>query len=573
MTSLKCLIIFMLSIQTWALGPSTGGGGDVVILPDDSVILADPFLNSGAPQPNNMPPLRSLNPRLLQVADSYLKAVSFHLKLMTPKSSDQNTFNSDIANEMEKLATRKNKLRFYAVQNQTELSMFCAPGGRKSYVLPSGARVEQVACTAGDETFLVEPLFLRMSLKDQTLLLVHERLTTLRDSMGGKNYSAIARFTTGMGLYLSLYREQYKNNYRSLNPAEQRTLTEFYIAIEEIERRNSEITEDSFQWLAATNGGGRIHSLAQIADDVVVALNVVLGKKSVIGRGVSLKNIHYTDFQLPEIEMDDYTSLDGVTFSKLKILKMSTKSSIQNSTVSGYIQLANSSEIKGSELYNNIQVGQNSRVLKSIINLPRDLKIQDEGLIENSNISVSWIPSHDDGVIVKNVSNGFVDDLSVAHYPPGYKVKNIDVSWTEKLNHKLKIANLKRDAADNWAEFFKKSFYVNDDVFTAYATSSFTYKTDGIFSDDYMFSFKETRFKIKLDASKVKVERRPNAYTVHQGQIVLAHLGQHRTNVILKFNDSIDLFRFDILRSKLEELGFVKIDRYAHIYSAPVEAP
>lgn len=163
--------VMTLSTALWA-GPSVGGGGDVVILPDDSVVLADPFIDSGAHQPDNMPPLRALNPRILQAINLYQKASNKMVNQLAVVNGK-----SEVAALLAVLATRNNDLRFYGVRNAEELNNFCAPGGRKIYKLPNGAQVQQVACTAGTETFIVEPLFVQLSLRDQALLLIHERLT------------------------------------------------------------------------------------------------------------------------------------------------------------------------------------------------------------------------------------------------------------------------------------------------------------------------------------------------------------------------------------------------------------
>ena len=264
-------------------GPSVGGGGDVVILPDDSVVLADPWIDNNAQQPNNMPPLRALNPRVLQSVNAYAEAAKGILNNLSGAQSDIYT----LLNELSK---RKNDLRFYGVQNKDELNSFCASGGRKIYTLPDGASVMQVACTAGNETFIVEPLFVKLSLRDQVLLLVHERLTTLRDQYGGKNYSAIARFTTGLATYLNLYKEQVSKKYRNLNADEQKKLTDLYVAIEEIEFRNDEVGSDSFQWTAHLYGGGLAHANSHVDPSALILLNSSVHKNAEVGAGTQIIN-------------------------------------------------------------------------------------------------------------------------------------------------------------------------------------------------------------------------------------------------------------------------------------------
>jgi hypothetical protein len=398
------MFFFSFAVQA-AFGPSTGGGGDVVILPNDSVVLADPFLNSSDQQPNNMPPMRSLNPRLLQAADAYLRASE---PILTFLSRDRRS--SDLVTTLKVLSTRKNSLRFYAVRNQEELGQFCAPGGRKSYILPNGARIEQVACTAGNETFLVEPLFLRLSIKDQALLLVHERLTTLRDAQGGKNYSAIARFTTGLSLFLSLYREQAKNVFRALNESEQNVMSEFYIATEEIEKRNSEINEDSFQWTAAHIGGGAVHNMSHADPSATVGLNFVIDKNSTIEAGAQLKQTNKLTI-LENVFVGEGTLIHNVTFN-----------------------------------YGKIALGQNGVLSNSDIR--GDLAIEDNFKINNFSYSGSGF-SAEQGLVVNDfkisdvklkvaanqkMENGFIDPLSQNSYILGTRIKDINTSWRDAFN-------------------------------------------------------------------------------------------------------------------------------------------
>lgn len=361
MKAKQFIIVAIATVASFAYaGPSVGGGGDVVILPDDSVVLADPFIDSGAPQPNNMPPLRAMNPRILQVINLYNKASSFLIEDFADKESDINL-------TLAELATRNNDLRFYGVQSQEELNQFCAPGGRKIYKLPNGAMIQQVACTAGNETFIVEPLFIRLSLRDQGLLLIHERLTTLRDQYGGKNYSAIARFTTGLNLYLSLYKEQIKKKYRVLTESEQKLLSDFYIAIEEIEKRNSEVDDDSFQWIAHKNGGGRVHVAAIVDDSAFISLDSVVTKGSEIAANTSVKEF-YNDYRLPLV-MEE-----GASVEKLSLTYYTNTSYPQYNilpTANSKIILKARTKIKDvilGNLTNSFTTGEDSKITNTTIN-------------------------------------------------------------------------------------------------------------------------------------------------------------------------------------------------------------
>jgi hypothetical protein len=316
----------VLSLSAFAgAGPSNGGGGDVVILPDDRVVLADSFLRSDAPQPNNMPPLRVLNPRLLQLAGAYANIGSPLFRFFGPRNY------SEVEAEVRKLATRNSGLRFYAVQDQNELNMFCAPGGRKNYKLPTGYSVAQVACTAGNETFLVEPLFLRLSLRDQVLLLVHERLTTLRDKMGGKNYSAIARLTTGLNTYLDVYKEQTKSKYRVLNEDEVQKLTELYIAIEEIQYRDFDPGVNSFQWHAHAYGGGRVHSMASVDPTALVSLDSLAPANATLAARTKLIHSYITSNS--RIELGEDVIIQDSNVQSVGVMAIGARTRISQSRV------------------------------------------------------------------------------------------------------------------------------------------------------------------------------------------------------------------------------------------------
>lgn len=271
-------VFAMTSILAFAdKGPSSGGGGDVVILPNDQVVLADPFLNHDADQPRGLPSERSLNPKIIDAAKKYLRAVA---DLMNQEESLYTT--------LQELTVRSDYLEFIAVRNTEELNDNCASGGKKNYTLPNGAKVQQVACTHENKTYLVEPIFIKLSLRDQVLLLMHERLTTLTDAAGSRNYSAIANFTSGLNTFLDIFKEQRKNTFRQLTDAEQKRITALYSAIKELELRDSDIPDDAFNWHAHSLGGGRVNDNVEIPANTTVSLGSNIGEGSTIEENVKI---------------------------------------------------------------------------------------------------------------------------------------------------------------------------------------------------------------------------------------------------------------------------------------------
>ncbi len=269
-------------------GTEGGGGGDAVILPSGEVVLADAFLDHTAPQPNHMPPRKSLNPRLLRQIGAYQSL--FERGVLGTRAV--RVSESVVLRELRRLAGQGAALVYYSVASAEELNNFCASGGRKHYLLPSGARVEQVACTAGDETFIVTPLFSRMNLHHQALLLIHERLTTIRDAQGSKNFQAIARLTTGLGVYLQLAYEQQTGARRALAPSELRQVLGLYEGLAELEYRDGNVPDDAFTWRLHPNGAGLLHPRAQVEADAWVGVTSSVGQDAVVGARTRLTGVH-----------------------------------------------------------------------------------------------------------------------------------------------------------------------------------------------------------------------------------------------------------------------------------------
>ena len=488
----------LMSLSLWA-GPSVGGGGDVVILPDDSVVLADPYIDSGAPQPNNMPPLRALNPRILQVINLYQKASASLVSDFSIKGK------SDIGEALKLLAMRNNDLRFYGVQTTEELNQFCAPGGRKIYKLPSGAQVQQVACTAGNETFMVEPLFMRLSLRDQGLLLIHERLTTLRDQHGGKNYSAIARFTTGLNIYLTVLNEQNKKKFRSLTNDEQKLLSDFFIAIEEIEKRNTDITDDSFQWVVHQNGGGRVHANSVIDESAFISLNSVIVKGSEVANDTRV--INFSNPYRLVVKMEEGAVIDNLanTFTynnnndyvptAKSIIKLKSNAKIQNVRIVNNQNLFTFGEnvsIADSVIDSTyFSVGSGSVVKNSIIDTS-ELTLGDSVTMSNATISYGQLKTR----IASNeqlVDKSILQSTYETYYPLGFIPQALNVTLnvpTFECTQSTKLERKKTEWKKEFLNASKDGAIVTGEILLAGQT--------GIFKPVYKYSYNNVKLKLML---------------------------------------------------------------------------
>lgn len=292
------LLLSLILLLNFAYAGTEGGGGDVVILPDGSVVLADAYLDRNAPQPNNMPKQIALNPKLILNVKVYTQ----FLRKLLENSNFLKHKRSDILNLFDILGTHNNNLAFYSVQDANELNQFCASGGRKVYKLEDGYKVEQVACTSGNEVYLVTPLFRRMNIVQQTLLLFHERLTTFRDRHGGKNYQAIAGLTSGLYTILQIAYEQQQGTKRLVTDAEFQRIQNFYMAVFELEYRDSPIPIDALDYTLHRNGGGMIKKGASVDENAFVGITSVIMPGAEISAGAFIRNTVIPEYSIIEAE-------------------------------------------------------------------------------------------------------------------------------------------------------------------------------------------------------------------------------------------------------------------------------
>jgi len=572
------IIVFLISsLQSYA-GPSISGGGDVVILPDDSIVLADPFLDMDAQQPNNIIPQRTINPRLIKVIEAYHKVSQDVVGFLSRKENSSYSFfdvlvglvpgESDINLELEKLITRKNDLRFFAVRNVTELRQYCATGGKKKYVIPTGASVEQVACTAGNETFIVEPTFQKLSLKDQALLLIHERLTTLRDVNGGKNYAAIARFTTGLSVYLSLYKEQSKKIFRKLSANEQKQLSEFYIGIEEVELRNSEIHQDSFQWSAAQSGGGLVHAESNVDSSATIGLSFIIGRNATVGPRAELKNQNNRSFSHIQNGLIGEATVieDSVIIGEMKI---GSGTKITNSFIRQSDIGSNSTIIKANLM--SVEVLENSRIIESgvwFLTAGRDTHIEQSTVdtetnagdyltLVNSKISVKKEDPQNRSNTLKHrvtigsnqrLENSFISYDSYDTYPVGTKLDSKSYTWSESFHY--------AEGSTSSLESLKRFYVYDKDGLSLLVKTDAVAKRRGIFDSTEDTFITQGQFSINFNPPNNNY--RSGGHTIYKGKIRPA--GPKMFFEVTATNGA-GIRAMWLIEAKLTNLGFSLIEK------------
>lgn len=502
-----CLLSVQLStFSAFAAGGSmVGGGGDVVILPNDSVVLADPWINANTIQPSNMPPMRVMNPKILQAIQAYSSASKKVIDELSGK---------EITNLMQTLGTLNNELRFYGVRDADELNDFCASGGKKNYKLPTGHQVQQVACTAGSETFFIEPLFQKLSLRGQALLLIHERLTTLRDRLGGKNYLAIANFTTGLNVFLDLYSEQVKRKFRPLSEVEQKLLTDFYSATEELAKRNQDTNSDSFQWSAHVLGGGRVHSLAHVDPNAIIAVDSAVPKDSEIASGARVQGL-YNDTLMP-INLKENAVLENISLQRSKATSWRDDSKLKYNFLVGQNSIVRNTKI----LSHNFVLGMNTSISDSDIDSFDGMSIGDGVLFQDA--EVQYFGDLSIANDQKLINQKLIYEIKNSYFPEGTEIKPIDQTISCTDTSGISESSLGLFSKSHNKEYdFGNGVQIRLSLSTNYNGKSDILGNSKLLGDYYKYNLTNIKIKVKI----LNFEKNKNskyAMVTSQGRIVLA---------------------------------------------------
>lgn len=393
------LIAVLVSSSAFAglKSPKLQTRADVIILPDDSVVLADPFIDAEATQEGGGPLLQLLNPRIYQTIALYKQVSEKVNQRFSPRYSTINEI-------FEQLLDKRTNLRFFGLPNADEMNKYCY-AGRPVYTIPNGGVVQQAACTKGNDTFIVKPLFLKLSIRDQAMLLIHERLTTIADDRGWINFVGIAKYTTGLNVFLNVYNEQNKRAYRELSDEEQKSLFNFYSSILELEYRNADYgSVSTFQWNVHKNGGG-LTSLSAIVDpSAFVSLNSEIFGDSELEANTRVLNFSATETTL---KLSEGSALENVSVSRYdnrienkdRVIKLSANSKIINSNFDFFSSP--------------VLVGANSLIKNSLVNAPV-LKIGDNVSITDSEVKAkSLVLGH--GVVFQGAKFDYTNtDVIVA---------------------------------------------------------------------------------------------------------------------------------------------------------------
>jgi len=325
--ALIIMSLFILSIQTYA-GHRVGNGGDAVVLKDDTVILADPYLkrskiDAGSTEPEGCRPKnrKQLHPLLIEelkrisdVLVSYGAAVKkgvFNEKPFISVFIGDHVLSGHVT---------------YCFVDELPLS---AKEEMDLVNLPDGAVRERLAVTRGSVTWIKQKLFLKMNIREQAKTIIHERLHSV---LSGISYEKIVGVTDGIEIALSLLNKQLagerpvvsENQFIKLNRL-RRLILDLSLFKDNYSYRDGDLelmdaSDYSFEkFKIVKNGGGMVAVDTNVDPSAYISIGSMLPKKAEIRSGVELINSKLCFASFSRLITAGYTDYGIVLDSNSKI--------------------------------------------------------------------------------------------------------------------------------------------------------------------------------------------------------------------------------------------------------------
>lgn len=306
-------LLFTLTLSLFVCGAAlakeggatgVGGGGNAVVLPNDTVVLADPYY----PREGNEPTFHckdgergQLHPALIEELN---RAGHFLVRYGATIGLNRNW--SDFITTREWDFREPSKFIAEVVLGPTVEYCFVtklphAESQPDLKNLPRGSESHSLAYTEWNVTWFQKDLFRRMSVREQAKAIIHERLHA---HAGNVAHGAIVDMTNGLDLLFSIRHHQNRGRRPVLDPAQVAVLQTFmqrivdlqlyrgrYIAGDDVSGR--EIKDAKYfvtHHRVTPNGGGLYHVRTLIADDVYLGVGSWVGSGSIVEPGVTLVN-------------------------------------------------------------------------------------------------------------------------------------------------------------------------------------------------------------------------------------------------------------------------------------------
>jgi hypothetical protein len=368
-----------------------GGGGDVIILPDDRVILADFFIQeTGEKITLPLPVVEELK-RVRFIFEQYAAIGSF---------VDEDIFNP-----------------FVEYRIEDGISMPC----KRVNLGPIPGKNELGGCSTGMTTYLDKNFLPRMTIRHFALIVVHERLRARFPNIDDIDLKEV---TIGVDVALDLINDQLNDRFTAgPDPVIHEKLTNLRYRLYRLFKK-TEINSYK-QQVIHLNGGGILANGASVPASTVVSLSTVILKRAsasawrksldcrigensilhavpyfdcnvmIVRNGGILKNLHFEAMEIKDLNSMDYSDLERYS-PKIAIQE---KGKLVNST----FKLPSTSHIPvitNYEFYtaNNgpakVWVARNAEIenseiqYESLLALSENAKLSHSVILQNGNVTI-----------------------------------------------------------------------------------------------------------------------------------------------------------------------------------------
>ncbi|HUP56703.1 MAG TPA: hypothetical protein VM598_04570, partial [Bdellovibrionota bacterium] len=209
MKTVTMMILLLTAQAAWAQGSGGRGGNDAIRLPDDTIVLADPYVIRNGTR-------GELDPTLITELDRVDKLLFRYGADVTPNVRVTPSFipgylefrKEELWRPMDRTIFMErqvfNPLVEYRFVDSMPEGVHC--DRPRLGPLPEGAEAFPIACTQGWVTWIQGAAFKKLNLRQQAVLIVHERVHAVTGQE--TPHELIADLSDSLLLSLSLYNEQ-----------------------------------------------------------------------------------------------------------------------------------------------------------------------------------------------------------------------------------------------------------------------------------------------------------------------------------------------------------------------------
>ncbi|RYZ68698.1 MAG: hypothetical protein EOP09_09095, partial [Proteobacteria bacterium] len=293
-------------------GTERGNGGDVVVLPDDRVVLADEYIQRAGDRWTLPPQLIEELKRIEYIIEQYAGAGSF--------VSDE-IFHPYVE---------------YRLVDSIPIECSRIPLTGQ----PTGSRTINAGCSVERRTYLVKDLIKRMSIRELAKLVFHERIRAARPEISAE---AIYDFSVGIETALNLHNDQLNHQFASsrMNHESFSALNALRLRLFSDLQKGQERLAHYQIWSIWQNGGGLVatSALSRVDRKALITLSAKVSGSALqiandsIVQGSTLRDAKIGAFSVVENSLMDSSSIESHT-------------ALINSELSGSVYSAPGSQVR-----------------------------------------------------------------------------------------------------------------------------------------------------------------------------------------------------------------------------------